>query len=142
MKPGDTVIYSRYSGSEGVDLKGSEHVLVRENEILLSYEGDAPAIGSISMPRGKVFVKLQAAEEETSGGLLLSKGAAKQTSTVGEVIAVGPGELSSKGEEKPIPVEVGDMVRFRYGDEVDMDIGDDRYSVVEASNCIAKWKAR
>lgn len=141
VKAGDKVVYSRYSGSDTVDLAGSEHVLVREDELLLSYKGESPAISSLAMPRGKVLVKLLAKEEATSFGLLLSKGATKQSTTVGEVVAVGAGEISSKGEEIPPPVSIGDMVRFRYGDEVDMDIDDDKYSVVRISNCIAKWKA-
>lgn len=141
VKTGDKVVYSRYSGSDTVDLAGSEHVLVREDELLVSYKGDNPQISSISMPRGKVLVKLLAKEEATSFGLLLSKGATKQSTTVGEVVAVGAGEISPKGEEITPPVAVGDMVRFRYGDEVDMDIDDDKYSVVRISNCIAKWKA-
>jgi len=79
-------------------------------------------------------------EQETSFGLLLSKEASKQTTTAGKVIAVGPGIVLANGDEQPSPVQVGDMVRFRYGDEVDLDIGDDQFSVVSSSNCIAKWQ--
>jgi len=137
---GDQVVYSRYSGSEIMSVGGVEHVLVREDDILLRYTGDEPSVSSLSMPRGKILVKLQSSEEATDSGILLSKGAVKQSSTVGEVVAVGAGDVLPDGSELPAPVKVGDTVRFRYGDEVDLDIDDDRYSVVKVSNCIAKWK--
>ncbi|CAE8676547.1 unnamed protein product, partial [Polarella glacialis] len=82
---GDQVVYSRYSGSEIMSVGGVEHVLVREDDILLRYTGDEPSVSSLSMPRGKILVKLQSSEEATDSGILLSKGAVKQSSTVGEV---------------------------------------------------------
>lgn len=141
VKPSTKVMYSRYGGSGPVEFGGKEHMLIREDEILFSFQGEEPSLENIQMPRGKVLVKLPAPEEVTEGGFILSKQVAKQSSTVGEVIAVGPGEIGPSGEEIPPPVEVGDTVRFRYGDEVDLDVGDDSYKAVKTSNCIAKWKA-
>ncbi|CAE7702328.1 CPN21 [Symbiodinium sp. CCMP2456] len=140
VKVGEKVLYSKYGASETIECSGEDHVLVREDDVLLKYEGDEPSLEQVSMPRGKVLVKLLAKEEETSFGLLLSKEASKQTTTAGKVIAVGPGIVLANGDEQPSPVQVGDMVRFRYGDEVDLDIGDDQFSVVSSSNCIAKWQ--
>lgn len=141
VKPGAKVVYSRYGGSTTVKCSGVEHVLVRQDEILYSYESEEATLADVKMPRGMLLVKLEEAKEETSSGLLLSKDATKPSTTSGEVVAVGDGELLANGETMAIPAEVGDMVRFRYGDEVELDIGEDRFSAVKMSNCIAKWKA-
>jgi len=140
VEVGEKVLYSKYGASETIECSGDDHVLVREDDLLLKYKGDEPSLEQITMPRGKVLVKLLAKEEETSFGLLLSKEASKQTTTAGKVMAVGPGTILANGDELPPPVQVGDMVRFRYGDEVDLDIGDDKFSVVSSSLLIAKWK--
>eukprot|EP00930_Biecheleria_cincta_P095691 TRINITY_DN87633_c0_g1_i1.p1 TRINITY_DN87633_c0_g1~~TRINITY_DN87633_c0_g1_i1.p1 ORF type:complete len:272 (+),score=47.24 TRINITY_DN87633_c0_g1_i1:42-818(+) len=139
VKPRTKVLYSKYSGSEIINLDGHDHVLVREDDILAGYEGEVPSPESLTLPRGKVLVKLLAEEKETSGGLLLSTGPAATSSTDGQVISVGPGQVLHSGEEIPPPVKAGDMVRFRYGDEVDLDFDNEKYSVVRVSNCLAKW---
>ncbi|CAK9075175.1 20 kDa chaperonin [Durusdinium trenchii] len=156
VEVGEKVLYSKYGGSEAIECQGEEHVLVREDDVLLKYQGDEPVLEKISMPRGKVLVKLLPKEEETSFGLLLSEGAKKQTTTAGEVadvrqfvrrgemvrrqmMSVGAGMILANGEELPAPVQVGDKVRFRYGDEVNLDLGEDQFSVVSLSDCIAKW---
>jgi len=139
VKTKTKVLYSKYSGSETISLDGHDHVLVRESDILAGYEGDAPSPETLTVPRGKVLVKLLAEEKETTGGILLSAGPTATSSKDGQVISVGPGEVLHDGEEMPAPVKAGDMVRFRYGDEVDLDFGDEKYSVVRLSNCLAKW---
>jgi len=139
VKVGEKVLYSKYGGSETIDCAGEDHVLVREDDVLLKYEGDEPVLEKISMPRGKVLVKLLPKEEETSFGLLLSEGAKEQTTTAGEVVSVGAGTILANGDELEPPVKAGDKVRFRYGDEVNLDLGDDKFTVVSLSNCIAKW---
>mmetsp|Transcript_23639 Transcript_23639/g.52418 ORF Transcript_23639/g.52418 Transcript_23639/m.52418 type:complete len:269 (-) Transcript_23639:119-925(-) len=141
VKPGVKVMYTKYSGSDTLECGGAEHTLIREDDILLSYEGDSVSVENLRMPRGRLLVRLIKAKETTDGGLLLSKGAAEKSTTVGEVIAVGEGELLANGEVAEPQVQVGDMVRFRYGDEVDLDVGDDRFTSVRLSSCIAKWKA-
>eukprot|EP00929_Paragymnodinium_shiwhaense_P007878 TRINITY_DN111799_c0_g1_i1.p1 TRINITY_DN111799_c0_g1~~TRINITY_DN111799_c0_g1_i1.p1 ORF type:complete len:279 (-),score=78.55 TRINITY_DN111799_c0_g1_i1:87-923(-) len=142
VQPGAKVLYGRYSGAEALDLGGAEHTLVREDEILLTYTGAEPTVAGLTMPRGRFLVKLVEKEEQTETGLFLSKDAVKQSTTVGEVISVGPGEINmANGEEIPPQVAVGDMVRFQYGDEIDLDLGDEgRFSSVRAASCLAKWK--
>lgn len=142
-QPGQRVLYSRYVGGDPLKCAdGSEQRLVREDEILLMYEGDEAKTSSLTMPRGKVLVRLLEGREETDSGILLSKGAVEETTTVGEVISVGPGEIHSSGKVLEPTVAVGEIVRFRFGDEVDIDLGDEgRFSSVRTSNCIAKWKA-
>mmetsp|Transcript_43194 Transcript_43194/g.78572 ORF Transcript_43194/g.78572 Transcript_43194/m.78572 type:complete len:378 (+) Transcript_43194:59-1192(+) len=123
------------------DGDGMDHMLIRDDDILLTYNGEEPTLETTKMPRGRVLVRLQGAQEASTGGLLLSKGAANDAVGVGEVMLVGDAEVLGDGSTKPAEVEEGDMVRFRFGDEVKLDIGDGKFSSVKASNCIAKWKA-
>jgi len=139
--PGVQVMYGRYAGSDKVEFGGAEHAIIKEDEVLLMYAGAEPTLDQVSMPTGKVLVKLLEGKEQTDGGLFLAREAVEKTSTVGEVVAVGPCRLDAKGEAMPPPVAVGDMVRFRYGDEVDLDLGGDRLSVVRMSSLMAKWRA-
>lgn len=138
VKPGAQVMYSKYGGT-ALKCSGVDHMVVRQDDILYSFEGAHATLETVQMPRGMVLVQLQEGKEETDGGLLLSRGAVKPSTTSGKVVAVGAGEWTSSGEAMDVKVEVGDMVRFRYGDEVELDIGDDKFSAVKMANCIAKW---
>lgn len=140
VKPGAQVMYSKYGGT-ALKCSGADHMLVRQDDILYSFEGSEATLETLQMPRGMVLVQLQEGKEETDGGLLLSRGAVQQSTTSGKVVAVGAGEWLSNGEAMELKIEVGDMVRFRYGDEVELDIGDDKFSAVKISNCIAKWNS-
>jgi len=135
---GMKILHGKY-GVEDVNYKGEDHVLVRDDEVLLSYTGDEPTLETIKMPRGKVLIKLLEESEETAGGILLSKGALKSDTTMGEVVAVGDDDLDKHGNVVPMEISVGDKVRFRYGNEVKLDLGKSEFRSVEAGECLAKW---
>jgi len=62
-----------------------------------------------------VLVKRTEEEETSSGGIILS-GSAKEKPSQGEVVAVGPGNISNSGDTVPMNVSVGDIVIFgQYG---------------------------
>lgn len=136
---GMKVMYGKY-GAEKVEVDDVEHVLVRDDDVLLSYSGEEPTLENIRMPTGKVLVQLREENTVTEGGLLLSRGAAKPKTTIGEVAAVSEGILGDDGELVPLDVEVGDSVRFRYGSEVKLEVGKAEYRVVDAESCLAKWR--
>lgn len=138
---GMKVVYGKY-GNEKVDYNGEEHVLVQDSEVLLSYTGDEPSLENLRMPRGKVLMRLLDEKTESEGGIILSKGAAKKDTTVGEVVAIGDPVLDPKsGEPLPVDLKVGDMVRFRYASEVKLEVGKAEYRAVDADDCVAKWSA-
>lgn len=63
----------------------------------------------------RVLVKPLEAEEKSAGGIILPE-AAQEKPREGEVVAVGPGKLSDKGERKPMAVKSGDVVVYsEYG---------------------------
>ena len=62
-----------------------------------------------------VLVKRTEEEETSSGGIILS-GSAKEKTSQGEVVAVGPGKLTKSGYSTSMNVSVGDTVIFgQYG---------------------------
>src|SRR5215470_6357778 len=74
----------------------------------------------------RVIVRRFAAQEKTTGGILLPD-SAKNKPQRGEVLAVGPGKLLKDGSRKPLQVKVGDVVLFTNwaGDEFKQAHGED-----------------
>ena len=66
----------------------------------------------------RIIVRREAAEEKTSGGILLPD-TAKNKPQRGEVLAVGPGKLNKDGTRAAMTLKVGDKVLFTSwaGDE-------------------------
>jgi chaperonin GroES len=63
----------------------------------------------------RILVKVQQAEEKTTGGIILPD-TAKEKPQKGNVIAVGPGRVNDKGNRVPMEVKPGDIVIFaKYG---------------------------
>lgn len=62
-------------------------------------------------PLGKRIVVKRMTAQKTKGGILLPE-AAQEKPKEGEVIAVGPGEIDSKGNKIPVSLKVGDKVLF------------------------------
>ena len=59
----------------------------------------------------RVLVERQAAEEKTSGGILLPDNA-KEKPQIGKVVAVGEGRLTKEGKRQPLQIKAGDKVYF------------------------------
>ena len=87
----------------------------------------------------RVIVKRLENETKSAGGIVIPDNAAEKPDQ-GEVMAVGPGKLSDKGELIKMNVKVGDRVLFgKYsgqtvkmnGDELLVMKEDDLFAVVE-----------
>jgi chaperonin GroES len=63
----------------------------------------------------RLLVKRLEEEEKTSGGIIIPD-SAKEKPAEGQVVAVGPGKLTSKGDRIALQVKEGDRVLFsKYG---------------------------
>jgi len=63
----------------------------------------------------RVLVKRLEGENKTAGGIIIPD-SAKEKPAEGEVVAVGPGKLSDKGERTAMAVKKGDKILFsKYG---------------------------
>ena len=70
---------------------------------------------SIKPLHDRVVVKPIEAEEVSAGGILIPD-SAKEKSTKGEIVAVGPGKLNDAGHRVAMDVAVGDRILFsKYG---------------------------
>ena len=68
---------------------------------------------------GYIVIEPLEKEEKTSGGIYLPE-TAKEKPQIGLVMAVGEGEITPKGERKPMSVRVGQRVMYKKwgGNEV------------------------
>jgi len=136
---GDGVVYGKYDGTE-IDLGGAKHTLIRDDDILVKFHGDALTLDSVQVVRDNVLVYAETKEVSTEGGILLASSSKKaQKPSTGKVIQVGPGKMAANGELMAMDVDVGDMVKFRdfAGNEVEID--GKEYSVVKMSDILAKF---
>ena len=63
----------------------------------------------------RLLVKRLAEEEKTAGGIIIPD-SAKEKPAEGEIVAVGPGKVSDKGDRVALQVSIGDRVLFsKYG---------------------------
>jgi len=70
----------------------------------------------------RILVKRLEEEEKTKGGIIIPD-TAKEKPVEGEVIAVGSGKVTDKGDVRPLAVKKGDRILFgKYsGSEVTID---------------------
>jgi chaperonin GroES len=77
-------------------------------------------------------------EAETMRGGLYIPDSAKEKPTQGEVIAVGPGRLSDKGERLPIDIKAGDTVIYGKYSGTPFTIAGEEVMIIKASDVLAK----
>lgn len=84
----------------------------------------------------RVLLKPTEAEEKTSGGIIIPDNA-KEKPQKGEVVAVGPGKVSDKGEKMAMTLKKGDVVLYgKYsGTEISVDGSD--YLILRESDVLA-----
>ena len=73
----------------------------------------------------RVVVKRIDSDEKSAGGIIIPD-TAKEKPSEGEVLAVGPGEITEDGKSKPMNVKKGDKILFGKwsGTEVKLDGSD------------------
>ncbi len=85
----------------------------------------------------KIIIKPLQEEEKTASGIVLPETADKEKPEQGEVIAVGPGKLTSSGKRLPMSVKKGDKVLFTKYSPDEVKIGDEEYLVIEEDKILA-----
>ena len=83
----------------------------------------------------KVVLKMAKVEEKTQSGIFLT-GATKDETTVGEVVAVGPGGLCG-GKEVKMTVKEGQKVVINDAKATAIRVGGESYTVVKMEDIIA-----
>jgi chaperonin GroES len=85
----------------------------------------------------RILVKPTAREEVSRGGIVLPD-TIKEKPQEGEVIAVGEGKRSDKGERIPMDIKVGDIVIYAKYGGTEIKLEDDDYIILRESDILAK----
>lgn len=137
---GDRVLYGKFDGTS-VKYCGGDHQLIKDDDILLSWGGDdTMSLATVACVADNVLVQVTKVEEETASGIALAAGVGEQTRTsTGVVVKTGAGRAAADGASVPVPVSVGESVKFRDYAGADVRLDGDDYIVVRVPDCLAKW---
>jgi chaperonin GroES len=83
-------------------------------------------------------VVLPAEETEAMRGGLYITDTAKEKPTQGEVIAVGPGRTTDKGDRIPLDIKVGDTVVYGKYSGTSYTLDGEEVIIIKASDVLAK----
>ncbi len=84
----------------------------------------------------RVVVQPDAAEEKTTGGIILPD-TAQEKPQAGKIIAVGAGKISDSGELIKPEVKIGDNVLYGKYSGNEITIGKDEYLIMRESDILA-----
>jgi chaperonin GroES len=84
----------------------------------------------------RIVVKVIAELERTKGGIVLPD-TAKEKPQEAEVLAIGPGGRSEKGDRIPMEVKVGDRVIFAKYSGTEFKQDDEEYLILRESDVLA-----
>ena len=84
----------------------------------------------------RVVVKPQAREEVTKSGIVLPD-TAREKPQRGEVLAVGNGRISDKGDRMPMDVKVGDNVLFAKYAGTEFKLDEDELLILSEKDILA-----
>lgn len=87
----------------------------------------------------RILVKPLAKEEVSRGGIVLPD-TVKEKPQEGEVIAVGAGKRSEKGEVIPMDLKVGDIVLYAKYGGTEVKLEGEEYMILRESDVLAKRK--
>lgn len=139
VSPGEGVLYGKYDGTE-IELNGQKHMLIRDDDILVKFQGDELTLETADVTRDNVLVYVERKEMATEGGILIAKSSKTENRpSTGEVVKVGPGRISADGTLMVMEVDVGDLVKFRDFAGNEVNIGEKEYSVVRMQDILAKF---
>eukprot|EP01024_Parvocaulis_polyphysoides_P057337 TRINITY_DN6094_c0_g1_i3.p3 TRINITY_DN6094_c0_g1~~TRINITY_DN6094_c0_g1_i3.p3 ORF type:complete len:224 (-),score=51.20 TRINITY_DN6094_c0_g1_i3:180-827(-) len=134
VKTGDKVIYSKYAGTE-LDVQEQSYILLKEGDVVGILSGDG-SVASLKPLGSRILLKIPEMEQKTGGGVLLTTDAADKP-TLGEVVAVGEGELSEEGKREEVTVKPGDTVMYSKYSGAEFEEGDDKYVVLKEAELLA-----
>ncbi len=85
---------------------------------------------------GNVLVKPLEAESKTASGILLPE-TAKKESTVGEIMAIGPGDVTPKGEKVEMVVRVGQKIMYKKWGGNEIKVGNEEWTIIDQKDILA-----
>jgi len=140
---GDEVIYGKYDGTE-ISINGVQHELIRDENILVKFNKSDDrkiSLNNAQVVLDKVLVEVDHNNSNKSSRIITDAIFTSRSSyqSTGIVRKVGPGCMAGNGEFIPMPLQKGDMVKFRNFGENNVKIGVKEYAVMEISCILAKF---
>jgi chaperonin GroES len=83
-----------------------------------------------------ILIRPLEAETKTSSGIILPD-SAKEKPQMGEVVALGPGKVTPKGEKEKIVVKVGQKVMYKKWGGNEIKINGEELMLVEQKDILA-----
>lgn len=127
---GMSVLYGKFDGTP-MTINDEPMQMIRDDDVMLRYEGVKMSRGNVIPNRDYVLVKLDEEKLETDSGIVVAASVTKDDiPCVGTVFKVGEGRMCSTGEFSASPVSPGDRVKFKdyAGNEIKID--GEAYSLV------------
>lgn len=86
---------------------------------------------------GKILVQPKPEETTTASGLVISSTAKGEKPQQGTVVALGSGKRDKDGKALEWEVKVGDEVLFKKYSPDEVELGSDKYLIMEESDILA-----
>jgi chaperonin GroES len=83
-----------------------------------------------------VLIRPLEAEAKTASGIILPD-TAQEKPQMGEIIAVGPGKVTPKGEKEPIVVKIGQKVMYKKWGGNEVKLNGEELILVEQKDILA-----
>ena len=118
--------------------------MVRDDNVLLAYEGITMRLDNVQCVRDYVLIELPRNEgknvQTRSGVVIAAQVLADAVPCTGRVVRIGPGRATPTGEFCPSPVQPGDFVKFKDYAGNDVLIEGKPYSVVKMVDILCTLK--
>lgn len=85
---------------------------------------------------GNVLVRPLEAETKTAGGIILPD-SVKEKPQMGLIMAVGDGEVTPKGDKKPMVVKVGQKVMYKKWGGNEIKVENEEWTIVDQKDILA-----
>jgi chaperonin GroES len=96
----------------------------------------ANSIPKIKPLFGNVLIRPLEAESKTASGIILPD-SVQEKPTIGEVKAVGEGNITPKGEKEKMVVKVGDRVMYKKWGGNEIKVGSEEWTMVDQKDILA-----
>lgn len=83
-----------------------------------------------------VLIRPVDAQDRTPSGILLPD-TAKEKPQVGQVMAVGPGKVTPKGEKHPVVVKVGQKVMYKKWGGNEVKVNNEEWTIISQEDILA-----
>ena len=83
-----------------------------------------------------VLIRPLDAEEKTASGIILPD-SVKEKPQIGEIMAVGAGKITPKGEKEPMMVKVGQKVMYKKWGGNEVKVENEEWTIVEQKDILA-----